>query len=51
MDRDKRWDRVQRAYDVIVKGEAEHRSSSALSALEAAYERGETDELFCLRQF
>ena len=44
MDRDKRWDRVKQAYDLIVKGEAEHRFNSALSALEAAYSRGETDE-------
>ncbi len=44
MDRDKRWDRVQQAYNLIVKGEAEHRSASALSALENAYGRGETDE-------
>lgn len=44
MDRDKRWDRVQQAYNLIVKGEAEQRFSSAVSALEAAYGREETDE-------
>ncbi|CAG7857544.1 2,3-bisphosphoglycerate-independent phosphoglycerate mutase [biofilm metagenome] len=44
MDRDKRWDRVQQAYNLIVKGESEHKYNNALSALEAAYERGETDE-------
>ncbi|MBK8817198.1 MAG: 2,3-bisphosphoglycerate-independent phosphoglycerate mutase [Methylococcaceae bacterium] len=44
MDRDKRWDRVQQGYNLIVKGESEHRFTSAISALEAAYERGETDE-------
>lgn len=44
MDRDKRWDRVHQAYNLIVKGEAEHRFNSALPALEAAYARGETDE-------
>jgi 2,3-bisphosphoglycerate-independent phosphoglycerate mutase len=44
MDRDNRWDRVQRAYNLIVKGEAEFSADSALSALKAAYERGETDE-------
>jgi 2,3-bisphosphoglycerate-independent phosphoglycerate mutase len=44
MDRDNRWDRVQRAYNLIVKGEAEFSADSALSALQAAYERGETDE-------
>lgn len=44
MDRDNRWDRVQRAYNLLVKGEAEFSADSALSALQAAYERGETDE-------
>jgi len=44
MDRDNRWDRVQRAYNLIVKGEAEFSADSALSGLQAAYERGETDE-------
>jgi 2,3-bisphosphoglycerate-independent phosphoglycerate mutase len=44
MDRDKRWDRVQRAYDLLTLGEGEFTASSARRALEAAYERGETDE-------
>ncbi len=44
MDRDYRWDRVQAAYDLITHGQAEFRASSAQSALEMAYERGETDE-------
>lgn len=44
MDRDNRWDRVQRAYNLIVKGDAEFHADSAINALNAAYERGETDE-------
>ena len=44
MDRDKRWDRVQRAWDAIVEARAEYRAGDALAALEAAYARGETDE-------
>jgi 2,3-bisphosphoglycerate-independent phosphoglycerate mutase len=44
MDRDKRWDRVQKAYDLLVHGTADHRADSATAAVEAAYERGETDE-------
>ena len=28
MDRDRRWDRVQRAYDLLVHGRAEHRAAS-----------------------
>lgn len=44
MDRDKRWDRVQRAWEAIVEARAEYRAADALTALEAAYARGETDE-------
>ncbi|MEN3352312.1 MAG: 2,3-bisphosphoglycerate-independent phosphoglycerate mutase [Betaproteobacteria bacterium] len=44
MDRDQRWDRVKLAYDVITQGAAQFVASSALEALKAAYERGESDE-------
>ncbi|HEV8152814.1 MAG TPA: 2,3-bisphosphoglycerate-independent phosphoglycerate mutase, partial [Solirubrobacteraceae bacterium] len=44
MDRDRRWDRVQRAYDLLVHGLAEHHAETGDAALRAAYERGETDE-------
>ena len=44
MDRDKRWDRVQKAYDLLVHGRAEYSAESAGAAISAAYERGETDE-------
>ena len=44
MDRDNRWDRVKSAYNLIAKGEASFCVDSALQGLEAAYERGETDE-------
>jgi 2,3-bisphosphoglycerate-independent phosphoglycerate mutase len=44
MDRDKRWDRVQRAWDAIVEAQAEQRAPDALAALAAAYARGENDE-------
>jgi 2,3-bisphosphoglycerate-independent phosphoglycerate mutase len=44
MDRDRRWDRTQRAYDLIVHGRAEHRARSGAEAARAAYERDETDE-------
>jgi 2,3-bisphosphoglycerate-independent phosphoglycerate mutase len=43
MDRDKRWDRVERAYRAIVGGVGE-RADDPLRAIEAAYARGETDE-------
>lgn len=43
MDRDNRWQRVQQGYDAIINGRG-HRSSDALAAITAAYDRGETDE-------
>ena len=43
MDRDKRWERVQLAYNCLVKGEGPT-ASSALAAIEASYENGKTDE-------
>jgi 2,3-bisphosphoglycerate-independent phosphoglycerate mutase len=44
MDRDRRWDRVQRAYDLLVHGRAEHAAESGEIAAREAYARGETDE-------
>lgn len=44
MDRDKRWDRVEKAYDVMVMGAGEHVAATAAEAVEAAYERDENDE-------
>ncbi len=44
MDRDKRWDRVQLAYDLIVDGKADYQTTDALAALQAAYQRDENDE-------
>jgi 2,3-bisphosphoglycerate-independent phosphoglycerate mutase len=44
MDRDRRWERTQAAYDLFVHGRAPYRSADACSAARAAYERGETDE-------
>ncbi|MCB0221805.1 MAG: 2,3-bisphosphoglycerate-independent phosphoglycerate mutase [Chrysiogenetes bacterium] len=44
MDRDKRWDRVEKAYNAMVLGQAEHVAASAAEAVEAAYARGEDDE-------
>ena len=43
MDRDKRWERVERAYQVYVHGEG-LKAFSSLQALDEAYERGEGDE-------
>ena len=43
MDRDKRWDRIQRALDAIVKGEGEH-ADDPIAAVQASYDRDVTDE-------
>ena len=44
MDRDRRWERTQRAYDAVVCGRGEHTAASASEAVAEAYRRGETDE-------
>jgi 2,3-bisphosphoglycerate-independent phosphoglycerate mutase len=46
MDRDQRWDRVEKAYRALTEGEGEA-AGSAAAAIEAAYARGETDEFVC----
>jgi 2,3-bisphosphoglycerate-independent phosphoglycerate mutase len=44
MDRDKRWDRVERAYCAIALGQSGIRADSAIEALLQAYDREENDE-------
>jgi 2,3-bisphosphoglycerate-independent phosphoglycerate mutase len=44
MDRDNRWERVQPAYELIVNGTATHCFTDPAKALQAAYERDESDE-------
>ncbi len=43
MDRDKRWDRIERAFDAMVLGNG-RKSTSALEAIRGSYGRGITDE-------
>lgn len=43
MDRDNRWDRVEKGYNALLLGEGEH-ASSAIEGVKASYEKGETDE-------
>ena len=43
MDRDKRWERLQKAYDALTLGLA-RKADSGCEAVRAAYESGETDE-------
>jgi 2,3-bisphosphoglycerate-independent phosphoglycerate mutase len=44
MDRDKRWDRVERAWKLLVDGIGEFEAADAQAGIQAAYGRGETDE-------
>ena len=43
MDRDKRWDRVQQAYNALVLGEGET-AASPVEAMEQSYKNNVTDE-------
>lgn len=43
MDRDKRWERVRLAYDVLTAGKG-HAFSNAMAVIESAYASGVTDE-------
>ncbi|MDW7672695.1 MAG: 2,3-bisphosphoglycerate-independent phosphoglycerate mutase [Bacillota bacterium] len=43
MDRDKRWERLQLAYDALVLGEGLH-ADTAAEAIQTSYDRGEHDE-------
>ncbi len=43
MDRDKRWDRVKLAYDLLVHGTGEH-FADPVEAIKASYAKNETDE-------
>jgi 2,3-bisphosphoglycerate-independent phosphoglycerate mutase len=44
MDRDERWDRIEKALKLLVDGEGEHHADTGEEAVKAAYERDETDE-------
>lgn len=43
MDRDKRWDRIEKAYDALVSGKGQ-KEFFPVGAVKAAYDREETDE-------
>lgn len=43
MDRDKRWERVQEAYDLLIKGIGTQ-NADPIAAIEASYAEGVTDE-------
>ncbi len=44
MDRDRRWQRVKSAYDLLTQGKADYQAHTALEGLQMAYDRGESDE-------
>ena len=44
MDRDKRWDRVEAAYDAMVYGEGAVQNPDPVAAVRESYDRGVTDE-------
>lgn len=43
MDRDNRWDRVEKGYNALLLGEGE-KAASAIEGVKKSYEKGETDE-------
>ncbi|MDQ3906910.1 MAG: 2,3-bisphosphoglycerate-independent phosphoglycerate mutase [Acidobacteriota bacterium] len=53
MDRDKRWDRTERAYKMLVDGEGE-KASDPVEAIKRSYQRNVTDEfvepVVCVRE-
>ncbi|PIY96130.1 MAG: 2,3-bisphosphoglycerate-independent phosphoglycerate mutase [Candidatus Kerfeldbacteria bacterium CG_4_10_14_0_8_um_filter_42_10] len=44
MDRDHRWERIQKAYETLTEAKAFYRYRSIEEAINQAYQRGETDE-------
>lgn len=50
MDRDKRWDRIQKAYEALTKESEEMQFDSAEYAILDAYSKQETDEFVLPRQ-
>ena len=43
MDRDRRWERVKKAYDLLLHAEG-HKTLDILSAIQSSYDQGVTDE-------
>jgi len=44
MDRDKRWDRVAKAYDALAAAKGTYNAANSQDGIKAAYGRGENDE-------
>ena len=43
MDRDNRWERIEKAYDAMVNGKGDH-FDTAVQAMQASYDNDVTDE-------
>jgi 2,3-bisphosphoglycerate-independent phosphoglycerate mutase len=44
MDRDNRWERIQKAYRAMAYGDSDLKSTDAVAAIKSSYEKGATDE-------
>ncbi len=44
MDRDNRWERIEKAYRAVVHGDSEAKFADPIGAIRASYEKGVTDE-------
>ncbi len=44
MDRDNRWDRVEKAYNMLVNAKSEFKYETAQEAIQSSYEREQSDE-------
>src|SRR3990167_11251996 len=44
MDRDQRWERTQKAYDLLTQGDNDRQAPTAIQGLSLAYSAGESDE-------
>ena len=44
MDRDNRWDRIKKSFDLIAYGKHDRKSEDTYSAIKLAYDNNETDE-------
>ena len=44
MDRDNRWERIKKCYDLIVEGRSDYKFNNIIDATKSAYKRKETDE-------
>ena len=44
MDRDNRWERIEKAYTAMVHGDSEVKSSDPIAVMKASYQKGVTDE-------